>query len=62
MRSFITYVPIEEFFKSTRVLLDNKSLVEDKSCSICDFLIKKSFMVLAKELKINYKFIGHMFS
>ena len=49
------------FFKSTRVLLDNKSQVGDKSCGICDFLITNLFIILVRELKINYKFIGHMF-
>ena len=62
MRSFITYDPKEDFLKSIQVLLDNKSKVGDKSCGICDFLIKNLFIVLARELKINYKFIGHMFS
>ena len=59
MTSFVTYDLKEDFFKSTQVLLDNKSLVGDKTCGICDFLIKNLFVVLARELKINYKFIGH---
>ena len=65
MRSFVTYDLKEDFFfffyKSTRVLLDNKYEVGDKFCGICDFLIKNLFIVLARELKINYKFIGYMF-
>ena len=47
MTSFITYYPNEDFLKSTRVLLDNKSEVGDKSCNISDFLIKNLFIVLA---------------